>query len=342
MILNLKPGDILRERYRIVDIIGQGGMGSIYQAEDVRLAGRITAIKQIGADPNDDPEDVEQTRLQFQREASTLARLDHPNLPKVSDYFTENGHDFLVMDFVPGYDLRQVIERANSRGEFLSEAQVLLWAAQIADALAYLHAQEPTVLHRDIKPGNIKLTPNGTIKLVDFGLVKILSADQTRTITVVQGRGTAYYTPLEQYGEDTGHTDMRSDLYSFGATLYHLLTNRPPLEAKQRFLTPRALIPPSVVNPGVSERTERAMLWAMSMHPDDRPQSIEALRDVLLGQAPLPNRAITATLPDALPSAVRKNLPSDSELSAGNMLLAILAMTLLVIAVVVTLASSPV
>ncbi len=342
MILNLKPGDILRERYRIVDIIGQGGMGSIYQAEDARLEGRVTAIKQIGTDPNDSPADVEQTRLQFQREASTLARLDHPNLPKVSDYFTENGHDFLVMDFVPGYDLRQVIERANSRGEFLPEAQVLSWAAQIADALTYLHTQEPTVLHRDIKPGNIKLTPNGTIKLVDFGLVKILSADQTRTITVVQGRGTAYYTPLEQYGEDVGHTDMRSDLYSFGATLYHLLTNRPPLEAKQRFLTPRALIPPSEINPGVSERTERAIMWAMSMHPDDRPLSVAALRDGLLGQGPLPVRATAATLADALPVTTGKGSPSNDQLGAGNMVLAILAMLLLAIAVVVTLAGSPI
>src|SRR5260221_7194577 len=190
-------------------------MGSIYQAEDARLEGRVTAIKQIGTDPNDSPADVEQTRLQFHREANTLARLDHPNLPKVSDYFTENGNDYLVMDFVPGSDLRQIIDAALRRNEFLPEKQVLGWAEQIANGLAYLHGQEPSVLHRDIKPGNIKLMPTGTIKLVDFGLVKIMSPDQTRTITIVQGRGTAFYTPLEQYGEDSGHTDIRTDLYSF-------------------------------------------------------------------------------------------------------------------------------
>ena len=338
MLVLLKPGDILRERYRIVDIIGQGGMGSIYQAQDTRLEGRVTAIKQIDTGPNDSSEDVQQTRLQFQREASTLARLDHPNLPKVSDYFTENGRDFLVMDFVPGYDLRQVIERALRRDEFLNQQQVLDWAGQIADALAYLHTQNPPVLHRDIKPGNIKLTPNGKIKLVDFGLVKILSPDENRTITIVQGRGTAYYTPLEQYGEDTGHTDARSDLYSFGATLYHLLTNRPPVEAKQRFLTPSALVRPREINSAVGERTERAVLWAMAMHPDDRPPDIATLREALLGQGQLPDRALSASLEDARPA---RNLSNNAaQFVAGNVVLAIIAAILLVIAVIVTLANT--
>lgn len=338
MLAPLKPGDILRERYRIVDIIGQGGMGSIYQAQDTRLEGRVTAIKQIDTGPNDSSEDVQQTRLQFQREASTLARLDHPNLPKVSDYFTENGRDFLVMDFVPGYDLRQVIERALRRDEFLTQQQILDWAGQIADALSYLHTQNPPVLHRDIKPGNIKLTPNGKIKLVDFGLVKVLSPDENRTITIVQGRGTAYYTPLEQYGEDTGHTDARSDLYSFGATLYHLLTNRPPVEAKQRFLTPGALARPHTINPAISERTERAVLWAMSMHPDDRPPDVATLREALLGQGKLPERALSATLEDARPA--RSAATNAAQFAAGNVALAIIAAILLLIAVIVTLANA--
>jgi serine/threonine protein kinase len=334
---HLKPGDLLRERYRIIDIIGQGGMGSIYQAEDIRLSGRMTAIKEIITNPNDSAEGIQQARLQFQREASILARLDHPNLPKVSDYFTEDSRDFLVMDFVPGSDLRQVIEKANRRGEFLPEPQVLAWAAQITDAVAYLHNQEPIVLHRDIKPGNIKLTPNGTIKLVDFGLVKILSADESRTITIVQGHGTALYTPLEQYGEDSGHTDIRSDLYSLGATLYHLLTNRPPVEAKQRFLTPSSLIPLREINSEISERTERAVLWAMSMHPDDRPPTITILRDALLGTGKLPKRALHPSLPDARLHPDRAT--ADNPLAAGNMLLAILAMLLLLIAIYVTLSS---
>lgn len=287
MLPPLKPEKVLRSRYRIVEIVGQGGMGSIYRAEDLRLAGRFCAIKEIQVDPNSSPRQQEQAREQFHREASILARLDHPNLPKVSDFFSEGNRDFLVMDFVPGADLRQKIEEARSQGRFIPEEQVLDWAAQLCDALHYLHTQNPPVVHRDIKPANIKLTPEGVIKLVDFGLVKIMVPDDARTITVVQGRGTAFYTPLEQYGGDTGHTDPRSDIYSLGATLYHLFTNEPPAEAKTRFLQPNALTPPRDINPQLSPRLERAVLWALAMHPEDRPATIRELREVLLSSGPL-------------------------------------------------------
>ena len=199
-------------------------MGAVYQAEDMRLTGRLCAVKEILPDLGASPVDLAQMQEQFYREASVLARLDHPSLPKVSDYFTENGRELLVMDYVPGHNLKELVDEAKRNGEFLPEDQVLDWAVQICDALAYLHSQEPPVLHRDIKPSNIKLTPRGTIKLVDFGLVKVLAVDDSRTVTVVQGRGTLQYTPLEQYGGDTGHTDARSDIYALGATLYHLLT----------------------------------------------------------------------------------------------------------------------
>src|SRR5690606_14784712 len=156
--------------------------------------------------------------------------------------------------------------------------------------LNYLHFQDPPVLHRDIKPANIKITPHGVLKLVDFGLVKILNADESRTITVVQGRGSVHYTPLEQYGGDTGHTDIRSDVYAFGATFYHLATHRRPLEAEQRFLAPRALTAPRDLNPTLSERTAQAILWAIAMHPDRRPHSVLELRDALLGDRRIPVR----------------------------------------------------
>jgi serine/threonine-protein kinase len=157
------------------------------------------------------------------------------------------------------------------------------WSAQLADALAYMHGQDPPILHRDIKPSNIKLTPSGLIKLVDFGLVKILASEEM-TITILQGRGTALYTPLEQYGGDSGHTDGRSDIYAFGSTLYHLLTNHPPIEARERFLQPNILVSPRQHNPELSLRTERAILWAMSLHPDERPQTIEDFRQALFGK----------------------------------------------------------
>jgi len=279
----LLPEHILRERYKIRQVVGRGGMGCVYQAEDLRLDGRLCAVKEIQPDQTADDETRHQTHLQFHREASVLARLDHPNLPKVSDFFSQDDRDFLVMDFVPGRDLKTIMDASRREGLQLPEDRILEWAGQLCDALAYLHRQNPPVLHRDIKPGNIKLTPGGLLKLVDFGLVKLLAPDD-RTITVIQGRGTALYTPLEQYGGETGHTDVRSDLYSLGATLYHLLVNKPPVEAKQRFLTPSSLIPVHKIRPEISKQTSQAIEWAMALHPDDRPETIVEFQHILLGK----------------------------------------------------------
>jgi eukaryotic-like serine/threonine-protein kinase len=277
-----KAGEVLRGRYKIRRIIGQGGMGSIYLADDLRLEGRQCALKEVEHDRSLPMEIMREAREQFLREATVLARLDHPNLPKVSDYFSVGNRDYLVMDYVPGKDLRTLMLDARHAGTFLSENDVLSWSSQLADALVYLHNQEPSILHRDIKPSNLKLTPSGLVKLVDFGLVKLLAPGEV-TITVLQGQGTALYTPLEQYGGDSGHTDIRSDIYAFGATLYHLLTNQPPADARDRFLDPDRLIPPRQVNPGISPRSEKAILWAMALHPDDRPQTVELFRESLLG-----------------------------------------------------------
>jgi serine/threonine-protein kinase len=269
-------------------------MGSIYLADDNRLDGRVCAIKEV-SQGGDLPEDLRaQGRDQFYREASVLARLDHPNLPKVSDFFSEADRDYLVMDFVPGDDLKSLMDNARTRNQFLPTPEVMGWAGQIADALEYLHSQDPPVVHRDIKPSNLKLTPNRLIKLVDFGLVKQTAPDEI-TVTVIQGRGTAAYTPLEQYGGDTGHTDRRSDIYAFGATLYHLLTNQPPAEAKQRFLLPDALVRPRLINPQISSSVEAAILWAMELHPDGRPPHIDAFRQALFKGA-FPPRSPAAAL----------------------------------------------
>jgi len=278
----IEPGVILRERYKIRRIIGQGGMGSIYLAEDLRLEGRRCALKEVVHENSLSDDTLHQAQDQFLREAQILARLDHPNLPKVSDFFSEENREFLVMDFVPGKDLRTIMLEARSKKTFLAEREVLNWSAQLADALNYMHRQDPPILHRDIKPSNLKLTPSGLIKLVDFGLVKLLASEEM-TITILQGRGTALYTPLEQYGGDTVDTDVRSAIYAFGATLYHLLTNTSPVEARERFLHPESLVPPRQINAGISVRTERTILWALSLHPDERPQSIEQFRQGLVG-----------------------------------------------------------
>src|SRR5512136_1752607 len=155
----LKTGEVLRSRYKIRRIIGHGGMGSIYLADDLRLEGRQCALKEVEHDRTLADELVQEARDQFLREATVLARLDHPNLPKVSDFFSIGGRDYLVMDFVPGKDLRTLMVEARQQGVFLPEADVLGWASQLADALQYLHGQDPPIVHRDIKPSNLKLTP---------------------------------------------------------------------------------------------------------------------------------------------------------------------------------------
>lgn len=318
----LTEGTILRERYQLTNIVGRGGMGSVYRAKDLRLPGRLCAIKEVTPDLNLSLELREQANQQFLQEASILAQLDHPNLPKVSDFFSDNNRDYLIMDYVPGQDLKQWLDNARAENRKLSESQVLGWAAQIIDALSYLHRQTPPVVHRDIKPSNIKLTPDNRIKLVDFGLVKLLSPDEARTITVVQGRGTALYTPLEQYGGDSGHTDVRTDIYALGATFYHLLTDFPPPDAKTRFLNPRALRDPAQLNSTISPHVSEAILWALEMHPDDRPQTIEQFAQALFGRGGRPHPGKSISFGEAL---------------RANWFVAIMALALFVLALLATL-----
>ena len=289
----LESGATLRGRYDILELVGQGGMGAVYRASDRRLDGRICAIKEVlpslaGSATSDT--ELEQMSEQFRFEASILSRLDHPNLPKVSDYFSTESREYLVMDFVEGRNLQEILREQQQCGDFLREHQVLGWAGQLMDALSYLHSQDPPVLHRDIKPGNIKVTPYGIVKLVDFGLVKVMQPDDSRTVTVVQGRGTVAYTPLEQYGGDAGYTDVRSDIYSLGATLYHLLAGSPPANAKERFLHPGSLVSLRQFNPSVTPGCERAVFQALAMHPSERPPDVRAFRDLLFGSAPLPDQ----------------------------------------------------
>ncbi len=279
----LQPGNTLQGNYRILGRLGQGGMGTVYLAEHVRLPGRRFAVKEFLADPNASPAEIEALRRQFFTEAATLATLDHPNLTRVSDYFSEGGNEYLVMDYVEGEDLHKALERHRAvYGRPLPEKPVRVWAAQVLDALAYLLSRQPPLVHRDIKPANIILSREGRIKLVDFGLVKLVDPNNLRTATMLR-MGSPAYAPIEQFGLGAGHTDARSDVYALGATLYHLLTGVPPPTAPDRVANPRLLLPPRAWQPELSMGIEAVVLRAMALRPEDRFASATAMRAALDG-----------------------------------------------------------
>ena len=282
----LSGGQILQGNYRIVRLLGQGGMGAVYLAEHTRLSGRLLAIKENTPEPFADQETQDQLREQFYTEARILAALDHPNLPKVTDYFSEGGVEYLVMDYVEGENLQQEFERYRQQhGKPLPEKLVVDWADQLLSALEYMHSRHPhPVIHRDIKPSNIILTPEGVVRLVDFGLVKLFSGYGQNTATAMRGMGTPDYTPLEQYPGSQSHTDARTDIYSLGATLYHLLTGSPPANVRDQLLGASTLIPLRQYNPGVSANTDKAILHSIEVRPDDRFQSAQQMRAALAGQ----------------------------------------------------------
>ena len=282
----LAPGDLLQGRYLITRLLGKGGMGAVYQAQDTRLGGRSVAVKE-----NFDAS-VE-AQAQFQLEATTLAGLNHPNLPRVSDHFIEpSGKQYLVMDFVEGQDLQELLDQ---RGRS-SEAQVLPWFDQVCDALEYLHGRNPPIIHRDIKPANIKITPGGKAMLVDFGIAKQFRPGQQ---TMAAARAvTSGFSPPEQYGG--ARTDTRSDVYALGATLYCLLTGQAPPDAMDR-LTGDRLVPPRQANPGTSQAIESAILAAMALNPPARPQSVREFRQML--GSPAQVYSAPPLVPTALASA---------------------------------------
>ncbi len=230
----LERGTLLNNRYRIVEILGQGGMGSVYRAVDENLGVEV-AVK-------DNLFTTEDYARQFRREATLLASLRHPNLPRVTDHFIIEGQgQYLVMDYIEGEDLRQRMERVG----VLPEEEVVVIGAAVCDALSYLGTRKPPIIHRDIKPGNVKITPQGQIFLVDFGLAKTLLGSQATT-TGARAM-TPGYSPPEQYG--TARTDQRSDIFSLGATLYAALTGATPEDALARAMDQAELTPLRKIQP---------------------------------------------------------------------------------------------
>jgi serine/threonine protein kinase len=264
----------LQGRYLVVRQLGAGGMGAVYEAVDERLQVTVAIKETFAVDAR--------LRWQFEQEARLLAQLSHPALPRVSDYFTEDGRAFLVMQFIGGDDLAQII--AQQPGPF-PRAQVIAWADQLLDALIYLHTRERQIIHRDIKPHNLKLTANGQIALLDFGLAKAHVADQTTTLSSHSIFGyTRRYSPLEQI-QDQG-TSPQSDLYALGATLYHLLTGIRPTDALARAAAlanskPDPLIPAHEIHPLIEKELSALIQKALALNLIDRFQSATEFREGL-------------------------------------------------------------
>lgn len=271
----LPIGYMLRGRYRILRVIGGGGMGAVYKAEDTKREDASVAVKEMRTDldtqahhsgpadaDNRDREERRQLLEAFRREAQILSDLDHHNLPRVTDFFTEGGRPYLVMELIPGESLEKRLDRL--RGQPMEEAEALKYGIQVSQVLYFLHTQEPPVIFRDVKPANIMVMPNAQAKLIDFGIARTYKQGKRRD---TMSMGTAAYAPFEQFGK--GQTDARSDVYSLAATLYHLLTGRPPTPAT----TPANL---RDYNPKITAATEQLIIRAMSRDMDARPQSADA------------------------------------------------------------------
>lgn len=264
----LPKGAVLQSRYEIHKVLGVGGMGAVYLAQDLRFTGisRWCALKEmISTTP--DPHVRRLAVQSFMREANLLVQLRHPGIPQIYDFFSESVRSYLVMEYVEGSNLEEVLE--NTAG-MLKEDTVLDWALQVCDVLIYLHNQNPPIIFRDLKPSNIMLRSNDKIALIDFGIAKAFEAGQKGTMI-----GTEGYSPPEQY---KGVADPRGDIYALAATLHHLLTKRDPrLEPPFTFHeeTPRLL------NPALTEAADMVIMKALEYDPDNRYQSAQAFKDAL-------------------------------------------------------------
>lgn len=278
--MTLAPEQMIHNRYRIVTLLSKGGMGAVYEALDTTLGVRC-ALKEMVPYPGTSPAMLPQLREQFLQEARVLAELRHPNLPRVTDHFEEEGSVYLVMDYVYGKRLDEIVTQKGR----LFEEEVLGWARQLMEALIYCH--EHGVIHRDIKPQNVVITSLGRVTLVDFGLAKLLDPDAPHTRTVVRGLGTPEYAPPEQYDAKKGSTDVRTDIYSLGASLYHALAGEPPPTVTERVVDPECLVPLNRHRDDISKATERVIMKAMSLRPSLRFQSVAEMHEALLGSPPL-------------------------------------------------------
>ncbi len=299
--MSLTPGQMIRDRYWVIRLLGPGGMSANYETVDTVLNVRCF-LKEMVPYPGTCGDGLDQLREQFQQEARLLAELRHPNLPRVTDHFDDDGNVYLVMDFIQGQRLDQII----AHSEQISEDKVLEWTRQLMEALAYCHSQG--VIHRDIKPQNVIITPQGQAILVDFGLAKLVDPDNPRTRTAMRGLGTPEYAPPEQYDTKKGYTDPRTDIYSLGATLYHALVGEPPPALSERVVNPTSLIPMRQRTAGISRSVDRSVMKAMSLQPSRRFQSIAEMHKAMFG-SPLPKEAVASIIPPKVATVLSTTSP---------------------------------
>ncbi len=267
----LNSGISLVNRYLIQEVIGIGGMGSVYRARDLHFPNvvKLVAVKEM---INQAPDPlVRQTIVQnFEREANILATLSHPSIPRIYDYFTLDNRSYLVLEFINGKDLEVILSQTEG---FLPEEQILAWAIQLCDVLVFLHNHKPDpIIFRDMKPSNVMINQYNHIMLVDFGIAKSFQTGQKGTMI-----GTEGYSPPEQY---RGEATTRADIYALGATLHHLLTKRDPrLEPPFSF----AERPIRKINPNVSLELETVVNTALQYNAEDRFNSIDDFKEALIG-----------------------------------------------------------
>lgn len=257
-------GRVLQGRYEILHVLGQGGMGTVFMARDLRLKGRSCVVKKLRDDFYRE-EDRQKAEAFFEREMQVLSDLQHRNIVQILDFFCEGYDYYLVMEYVQGNNLHYMLHEER-QGEPFTENTVIDWAIQVCDVLSYLHSQTPPVIYRDLKPSNIMIDVKGEVKLVDFGIARPYEEKGEHTHVVSAG-----YSPPEQYW---GQADPRSDIYSLGATMHFLLSGRDP-DALH-------VCSPQSINPEVSDYTDQLVRKATSQELTERFQSIEEFMEALL------------------------------------------------------------
>ena len=287
----LAPDTVLQDRYHIIDQLGLDGVGAVYLAQDIHLGDRQVVIKELPHNRFGSTPFQAQAQRELQLEAYMLAALDQPSLPKVYDYFIKEGNHYVVEDYVDGRTLEDIMNQTTG---FLPESQVLNWAMQLCDVLIYLHSKHLQAGFLDLNPGNITVDQNDVIKLTDYlDIARFFRWDNRTDRWHMVSPG---YAPPELYTAK-GQFDVRSDIYSLGATMYHLLTRQSPADSTTITLT-NPLVTPRSLNPGLSEYAEWITLKAMALKPDQRYQSVQEMKQVLWGAMP-PTRPKVAVGPGA-------------------------------------------